>query len=98
MRWLLNPLVHGFYDALRLVGMRDRMRCPKCRAVGTWKPHGGLFDVHDKRRVRRWMCKWCGFYVGPEAIDRVHIGEGVWELGAGRTPQSHCGTVFPWRG
>ena len=27
-----------------LIGMRDRLRCPKCKAVGTWKPHGGWCD------------------------------------------------------
>lgn len=23
---------------------RDRLRCPKCKAIGTFKPYGGLFD------------------------------------------------------
>jgi hypothetical protein len=65
--WLLNSFVHFFYDALRLVGLRDRLRCPKCGAVGTWKPHGGAFDRDDRRKVRRWMCKWCGHYLGPDS-------------------------------
>ena len=31
---------HRLASALVLVGMRDRLRCPACGAVGTWKPHG----------------------------------------------------------
>lgn len=42
MNWRLNPVVHFFFEALRFVGLRDRLRCPKCSAVGTWKPHGGI--------------------------------------------------------
>lgn len=45
---------------------RDRLRCPDCNVVGTFKPHGGWRDKHDRRKVRRWMCKWCGLYKGPE--------------------------------
>lgn len=58
---------HAFWDALRFIGLRDRLRCPQCSAVGTWKPHGGRFDRDDLRKVPRWMCKWCGYYIGPEA-------------------------------
>lgn len=68
---LLNPLVHFFFDALRFVGLRDRLRCPTCKAVGTWKPHGGILDREDQRKVRRWMCKWCGHYIGPDLNTHV---------------------------
>lgn len=68
MRPTLNPVLHELAGALRLVGLRDRLRCPECRKVGTFKPHGTLWDrrYHGDRRVRRWLCKWCGFYTGPE--------------------------------
>lgn len=61
-----KAVVHQFYDCLRWVGLRDRLRCPQCKAVGTWKPHGGLLDFEDVRKIRRWLCKWCGYYLGPE--------------------------------
>ena len=59
-------LKHQFFDCLRLIGLRDRLRCPSCRSVGSWKPHGGWLDVEDKRGVRRWLCKWCGMYIDNE--------------------------------
>ncbi len=55
-------LTHQLADFLRCIGLRDRLRCPMCRAVGTYKPHGGLLDKEDIRKVRRWLCKWCGYY------------------------------------
>ena len=59
-----------------LVGIRDRLRCPKCKAVGTWKPHGGWLDNFVAWKwnfaamlpagvgvltARRWVCKYCGY-------------------------------------
>lgn len=75
-RWqkaLISPLVHEAFGALQLIGMRDRLRCPTCRAVGTWKPHGTLYGrwVDKDRPARRWMCKWCGHYIGPEGVLRA---------------------------
>lgn len=55
---------HQFFDFSRIIGMRDRLRCPSCGAVGTWKPHGGWLDYKDTASKRRWLCKWCGFYRG----------------------------------
>jgi hypothetical protein len=81
----LFPPFHAAAYALRWVGMRDRLRCPSCKAVGTWKPHGTLTarwgKDHD-RPVRRWMCKWCGLYVGPEGILRVYpdLERGWWDF------------------
>jgi hypothetical protein len=68
VRPVLNPVVHELAGALRWVGLRDRLRCPECKRIGTFKPHGTLWDrwVDLDRPVRRWLCKWCGFYVGPE--------------------------------
>lgn len=108
-RWLLTPFIHEFVSALRFIDLRDRLRCPECRSVGTWKPHGGWFDKQPKlsltgpqpRYTRRWMCKWCGYYVGPESESRVHLGDRVWELGEGSTPEKYLlmhTRAWPWRG
>jgi hypothetical protein len=83
-RFLLFPLVHAAVSTLTLIGMRDRLRCPSCRAVGTWKPHGTILArlVHQDRPARRWMCKWCGLYVGPEGIIKAFpdLERGWWTL------------------
>ena len=102
----MNPIKHQMYDFLRLVGMRDRLRCPACQVVGTWKPHGGWLDFEDERKVRRWLCKWCGLYVGPEGYKLAGVGESAWSLepeDEGKTPKNAMLTVFgapvnPWRG
>src|SRR5512146_1390004 len=75
-----NPVWHQLWDFSRPLGRRDRLRCPKCKAVGTWKPHGGWLDFADERKVRRWMCKWCGYYRGPEATQQVCYGGKCWVL------------------
>ncbi len=64
----LNPVVHELWAALRFIGLRDRLRCRECKAVGTYKPHGywSARHRHDDRPVRRWLCKCCGVYYGPE--------------------------------
>jgi len=54
---------HQICDLSRMIGMRDRFRCPECKSVGTWKPHGGWLD-DSKASGRRWICKWCGLYIG----------------------------------
>ena len=62
MSKLLWVFKHQLFDLLRIVGLRDRLRCPECKAVGTWKPHSGWLDREDVRKVRRWLCKYCGHY------------------------------------
>jgi len=59
----LFNIKHELFSLLIFVGMRDRLRCPKCKAVGTWKPHGAWF-LNSKESGRRWLCKWCGYYLG----------------------------------
>ena len=89
---LWQKVVHQLYDFSRLIGLRDRLRCPECKAVGTFKPHGGWLDFEDKRKERRWMCKWCGGYSGPEpGLLRVrpNLVEGCW------TNSMQHGTVAP---
>ena len=89
---------------------RNRLRCPRCSAVGTWKPHGTVFDRQDRRKVVRWLCKWCGLYRGPEGQDlqcelpnHCNPNEFGWQLrpklqrlGA-KTPENYCKPADPWR-
>lgn len=106
----LNPLIHEL--AGTVPWLRDRMRCPRCRAVGTWKPHGGFFDKLDVKRKRRWLCKWCGLYVGPEGTQTAYPGTSVWQLVEDDQPiferpetvlilfyhRAGASAVWPWRG
>lgn len=100
---------HFFYDLLRVIGMRDRLRCPNCKAVGTWKPHGGVLDSSDTRKVVRWLCKWCGLYIGPEGVKLCGVGKLYWqlpeelELKKVSTPrdavfEAFGRPVYPWKG
>ena len=102
-----NPIWHQLWDFSRLIGVRDRLRCPFCKAVGTYKPHGGWLDLADERKVRRWICKWCGLYFGPEGYRWAQIGKTAWELVDPApaeqefnrdTPQKRCGNARPWFG
>ncbi len=52
------PWIHEAATALRVIGLRDRLRCPECHGVGTWKPYGGRDGT-----PRRWLCQWCGYYL-----------------------------------
>jgi hypothetical protein len=110
-RRLMSFPVHSFFYLLRYVGLRDRLRCPNCRSVGTFKPHGSVFDTDgdDKRHVRRWMCKWCGYYLGPEGRTTVFCDPEAreWRLPEDTpsrvTPESvmrrsDLPRVWPWRG
>jgi uncharacterized protein CbrC (UPF0167 family) len=54
--WLLK---HRVFYKFR----RGKLRCPCCGTVGTWKPYGLYWR---DREVRRWLCKWCGFYDGTD--------------------------------
>lgn len=73
---------HQFFDFLRLIGMRDRLRCTVCRSVGTYKPHGGWLDAYDTCPRRRWLCKHCGFYLseGKVSIAYINSESKVWDL------------------
>lgn len=83
--------------------VRDRLRCPSCRSIGTWRPHGGPLDREDKRGTPRWLCKWCGFYDGPEGTQQAYVGEHAWTLDEGFTPKQAVRSFFgrpvdPWKG
>lgn len=79
-------IVHQSFDLLRLIGMRDRLRCPKCKSIGTYKPHGGWLDIGDTVDRRRWLCKWCGFFLsvkyvyGEVEVQWCGVGEVSWSL------------------
>ena len=101
---MVNPVWHQIVDFSRLLGLRDRLRCPSCGAVGTFKPHGGWLDFEDKRKIRRWLCKWCGVYHGPEGYQLCKLGNGQWEIAdldvdsPRDTPKWRCEDADPWRG
>jgi rubredoxin len=79
----LWPPIHEAAAALRFIGLRDRLRCPNCRAVGTWKPHGYRHARRTgDRPVRRWLCKYCGHYQGPEGTVTCVVDPelGVWRF------------------
>lgn len=82
VRWRLLFPVHAFWNSL--FGLRGRLRCPHCGATGTWAPHGGFWDRvrSGDRPVRRWLCKWCGYYNGPEGelFGFPDKERGVWSL------------------
>jgi rubredoxin len=108
VRLRLNPIVHSFWNMTKWVGMRDRLRCPSCHAVGTWKPHGDLVSRirYGDRPVRRWMCKWCGRYEGPEGVTKAwpRSETKVWVVEAPDfkdrepTPRELVAPTWPWRG
>ncbi len=93
---------HFLYDCLRFVGMRDRLRCPRCQSVGTWKPRGGGWD--GDKNPNRWLCKWCGLYVGPEGILEAHPDHVAKEWHTTRgphplpVPKKMVGKLDPWNG
>ena len=108
----------GRYRNLRLVHelvcswkwLNDRLRCPSCGKVGTFKAHGGWVDSIDARGVRRWLCKWCGYYESKlEGVRQcgVDLEKRVWALDQDLpiilTPQSELARSLihqsdPWRG
>jgi hypothetical protein len=76
MKWTKwDTIVHDFWVHCVL---RDYMRCPKCKAVGTYKAHPPPF-------VRRWLCKYCGYFKCPDQQGNVYEGqchpekEGTWD-------------------
>lgn len=109
---LLAP-IHEFAVLLAWTPIRDRLRCPACTAVGTWKPHGSLMSriVYGDLKVRRWLCKWCGYYTNAEgrvvAYPDREVEAPAWTLpkpGVNRQPtpaeafQAAMGKTWPWRG
>jgi rubredoxin len=93
-KWTWRETIkHQFFDTLALVGLRDRLRCPRCKAVGTWKPHGGWIDLFNEWRTdfaatlrpgvfhstdRRWVCKYCGFVHDHEGEKQSYPNAAKW--------------------
>lgn len=133
-RLMLWPPLFEVVVALGIVTrLRDRKRCPRCEAVGTFKPHGGAVDTwvaqwhgetvirrerkHGEigiREARRWLCKFCGYYIGAEGVIQAFVDRdrGWWALPFPFDPDSpevatespadilyrEAGKVWPWRG
>lgn len=60
-------------------GLRDRLRCPRCTAVGTWKMHGTWWERwrYGDIALRRWGCKFCGHWIAKGWVSpkgQVHAG------------------------
>ena len=53
---------HQFWDFARFV-LLNRLECPECGAIGKYFLHGGWISG-SRPSGRRWLCKWCGLYVG----------------------------------
>ncbi len=65
-RFRLAPVVMDvWFLATYYTGLRDRMRCPRCTSVGTWKMHGTWWERwrYGDIALRRWGCKWCGHWI-----------------------------------
>lgn len=107
-RALLHPLTIQVFCAWPW--LRKRLECPRCEAIGTWKPHGSRRAQREgDRPARRWLCKWCGLYLGPEGwlTCVVNNEAGYWDLPwnvpHGTTPRevvaaSVIPKTNPWRG
>ncbi len=109
MRRLLFVINHQLWDLSRLLGLRNRLKCPHCQAIGTRKPHGGWLDKGDIAGVRRWLCKWCGEYESADLAAPCHPNsvKKCWILDPGPTKSGRPGRVrgqqqtperqcFPW--
>ena len=102
MREFLFASWHQLFDFSVLVGMRDRLRCPRCCAVGTWKPHGGWLDRGTHLLKRRWLCKWCGHYIDAEqrCTAKISSTRKVWSIheDGDIAPPKELYEWWPWRG
>lgn len=98
--WKKLQIIHDIL--ILLPWLRNRLRCPNCSAVGTWKPHGGKF-YKNEYKVKRWLCKCCGFFMNGKVIKMIRGKGDVWcEEGLDRTPfemlKVDSGHVWPWLG
>jgi len=65
------------------------------------------FDFADIRKVRRWMCKYCGFYEGPEGKGMMvapNLSKHYWDFKGDTAPTpkeiiaAHLKSIWPWSG
>lgn len=51
--------------------------------MGTYKPHGGRIDYWKTKtpRYRRWLCKWCGYYINVNGVGKqaINFEKSVWD-------------------
>lgn len=110
-RFRLLPGIHDLWFLTYYIGVRDRLRCPRCKAVGTWKPHGSLLErwFYKDIAVRRWLCKWCGHYTGPRGrvVAYADMESRAWAIPEPGVPRQstpaevlreHMGKWWPWHG
>jgi hypothetical protein len=68
----MNLLWYPVWAFLIVTRLRDRVRCPNCTAVGTYKLHAPIANGNNgDYRPFRWLCKYCGYYRGPEGTGRL---------------------------
>lgn len=115
MRRLPLPMRNKFfklqYWLINRLGLRNHLHCPKCRAVGTYKPYL-LIHVNGVLTHRaRWLCKYCGYFklaATGEEKQCVIADKGFWEYADEANPEvTHwtpstavkgMGSANPWTG
>lgn len=74
--------------------------------------HGSLLErwIYGDIHVRRWLCKWCGYYTGPRGRIVAYpdmAGSKAWALPEDGTPRQptpaevmreQMGKTWPWVG
>lgn len=92
--------------------LRDRLRCPVCSAVGTFKLHAPTKDANGGNVPWRWLCKFCGYYKSSEKSGMLCYpsrSQKCWVFFTDGHPDElkltprealseTLGTVWPWRG
>jgi len=102
---------HELFNIFQII-IRYRTKCPECKAIGTYLAHGGIIFSDSKESGRRYLCKWCGLYIGQpmgkgKIIKRrafIDDTKGCWRIGEwyeelpddAYTPQEKCKPANPW--
>ncbi len=77
-------IVHQIADLLVFLWIGRRLKCPACESLGFWRPFGGWLSraFGDNRGKRRWLCKWCGWYVDEGGFYKgvLYKGAPAWTL------------------
>lgn len=100
-RFRILPVVQDlWFAATHWTGVRDRMRCPSCKAVGTWKMHGSLLErwIYKDIHVRRWLCKWCGYFTSARGrvVAYMDPETHVWALPVDGVPRGSTNKELLW--
>lgn len=99
VRLRLFPPIFFLWGLTRFIGLRSRLRCPECRAVGTWKPHSSCQSSDGSGEVpRRWLCKWCGYYNSPRSVpEDIYMAYVSAPMKEWRTPDTTRSILTPAR-